>query len=125
MKGVIIETGRLAATGADLLTATRLQTAPADGSMLFQVQASDNDGTNNYAIDIQMPDSDVPLISQNVPMGRTAGLGGQLDADMMFQFVAQITQGGRVVFGLTETGDAECEWRVIFTPTAPARRRPR
>jgi len=116
MKGVIIESGSLSATNADILTATRLQTAPANGTMLFQVQASDNDSTNNYKIDIQMPDSDVPLISQNVPAGRTGGLGGQLDADMMFQFAAQIGQGGRVVFGLSENGDAECEFRVIFTP---------
>jgi len=116
MKGVIIETGRLAASDNDLLNQTRLQTSPGAGTLLFQVQASDNDATNNYTIDIQMPDSDVPLISQNVPMGRTAGLGGQLDDDMMFQYVADILQGGRVVFGLTETGDAECEWRVVFTP---------
>lgn len=116
MRGVIIESGRLAATNSDLLTATRLQTAPANGTLLFQIQASDNDGTNNYSMDIQLPDSDVPIIAQNVPMGGTAGLGGQLDDDFMFQFATRIGQGGRVVFGLTETGDAECEWRVIFTP---------
>jgi len=116
MKGVIIETGRLAATGADLLSSTRLQTSPSDGTMLFQVQASDNDGTNNYSFDIQLPDSDVPVIAQAVPMGRTAGLGGQLDDDMMFQYQAEIGKGGRVVFGMTETGDAEADWRVIFTP---------
>lgn len=116
MRGVIIESGRLAATNSDLLTATRLQTAPSDGVLLFQVQASDNDGTNNYTIDIQMPDSDVPVIAQNVPMGATAGLGGQLDSDFMFQYQSEVGAGGRVVFGLTETGDAECEWRVSFTP---------
>lgn len=118
MRGVIIESGRLAATNADLLTATRLQTVPANGTMLFQVQASDNDATNNYAIDVQMPDSDVPMISQNVPGGRTSGLGGQLDADMMLQYATEVAMGGRVVFALTETGDAECEWRVTFTPFA-------
>lgn len=116
MKGVIIESGRLSATNGDILTATRLQTAPSRGILLFQVQASDNDATNNYSIDLQMPDSDVPLISQNVPMGRTAGLGGQLDSDMMLQYATEIDTGGRVVFGLTETGDAECEFRVTFTP---------
>lgn len=116
MNGVIIETGRLAGTNTDLLTSTRLQTAPSDGTMLFQVQASDNDGTNNYVVDIQLPDSDVPLIAQQVPMGRTAGLGGQLDSDMMMQFAAQVGKGGRVVFGMTETGDAEADWRVVFTP---------
>lgn len=116
MKGVIIETGTVTGTNTDLLTSTRLQTAPSDGSMLFQVQAGDNDGTDNYKVDIQLPDSDVPLISQNVPMGATAGLSGQLDSRFMLQYVAQVGKGGRVVFGLTETGDAEAEWRVVFTP---------
>lgn len=116
MRGVIVETGRLTGTSTDLLSSTRLQTSPADGVMLFQVQASDNDGTNNYAFDIQLPDSDVPVIAQAVPMGRTAGLGGQLDADMMFEFAAVVGKGGRVVFGMTESGDAEADWRVVFTP---------
>lgn len=116
MRGVIVETGRLAASGTDLLSSTRLQTSPSDGTMLFQVQASDNDGTNNYAFDIQLPDSDVPVIAQSVPMGRTAGLGGQLDSDMMLEFAALVGKGGRVVFGAVETGDAEMEWRVVFTP---------
>lgn len=116
MRGVIIESGRLAATNADLLTATRLQTAPGNGTMLFQMQASDNDGTNNYVVDIQMPNSDVPMVAVDVPMGATAGLGGQLDERFMLQYATEIAQGGRVVFGLTESGDAEADWRVTFTP---------
>lgn len=114
--GVIIETGFEAATNADLLTSTRLQTAPSDGTLLFQFQASDNDATNRYTVDIQLPDSDVPMISQQVPMGRTAGLGGQLDEQMMTQYKAFIKGGGRCVFACTETGDAEFTWRVVFTP---------
>lgn len=116
MKGVIIETGFIAATNADLLTSTRLQTAPSDGEMLFQVQASDNDATNNYKIDLQLPDSDVPIVLQDVPMGATAGLSGQLDSRFMLQYAAQVGKGGRVVFALTENGDAEATWRVVFTP---------
>lgn len=116
MRGIIMESGFIAATSADLLTATRLQTAPADGVMLFQMQASDNDATNNYKVDLQLPDSDVPMIAQDVPMGGTAGLSGQLDDDFMLQYAARVGKGGRVVFGLTETGDAECTWRVTFTP---------
>ena len=116
MRGVIIESGFIAATNTDLLTSTRLQTAPSDGTMLFQVQASDNDATNNYKIDLQLPDSDVPMVAQDVPMGGTAGLAGQLDSDMMLEYITQVGKGGRVVFGLTETGDAECTFRVIFTP---------
>lgn len=116
MRGIIVESGVLVATNGDILTATRLQTAPANGTLLIQVQASDNDATNNYVIDLQLPDSDVPLIAQMVPMGRTAGLAGQLDDDMMLQYAAYVQMGGRVVFGLTETGDAECTWRATFTP---------
>jgi len=116
MKGVIMESGFIAATNADLLTATRLQTAPSDGTILFQVQASDNDATNNYKIDLQLPDSDVPMIAQDVPMGATAGLAGQLDERFMLQYLAQVGKGGRVVFGLTENGDAEATWRATFTP---------
>lgn len=116
MKGVIIESGSLVGTNADILTATRLQTAPADGVMLFQIQASDNNATNNYKVDLQLPDSDVPMVAQNVPAGATSGLGGQLDSDFMLQYVTQIGKGGRVVFSLVETGDAECEFRVTFTP---------
>lgn len=116
MRGVIIESGFISATNADLLTQTRLQTAPSNGIMLFQVQASDNDATNNYKIDIQLPDSDVPMVAVDVPMGETAGLAGMLNDDTMLQFAAAVGKGGRVVFGLTETGDAECTWRVSFTP---------
>lgn len=111
-----MESGFIAATNADLLTATRLQTAPANGTMLFQMQASDNNATDNYKVDLQLPDSDVPMIAQDVPMGSTAGLGGMLDDDLMLQYAAKVGKGGRVVFGLTETGDAECTWRVTFTP---------
>lgn len=116
MKGVIIESGFISATNADLLTSTRLQTAPSDGEMLFQVQASDNDATNNYKVDLQLPDSDVPMVAQDVPMGATAGLSGQLDSRFMLQYATQVGKGGRVVFFLTENGDAECTWRVVFTP---------
>lgn len=116
MNGVIIESGTENATDTDLLTSTRLQTAPADGVMLFQLQAADNVAANHFVVDIQLPDSDVPLIAQNVPGGQTAGLGGQLDTRFMLQYAAQVGKGGRVVFGITETGDTECEWRVVFTP---------
>lgn len=110
-----MESGFIAATNADLLSATRLQTAPADGVILFQVQASDNNATDNYKIDLQLPDSDVPMVAQDVPMGPTAGLA-TLDDRTMLQYAAVVGKGGRVVFGLTETGDAECTWRATFTP---------
>lgn len=120
---VIMESGFIAATSADLLTSTRLQTAPGPGVILFQVQASDNDATNNYKMDLQLPDGSVPLIAQDVPMGPTAGLAGSLDERFMLQYAAVVDTGGRVVFALTEAGDAECAWRATFTPYTGRRRR--
>jgi len=110
-----MESGFIAATNADLLSSTRLQTCPQDGYLLFQVQASDNDATNNFKIDLQLPDSDVPMIAQDVPCGPATGFA-TLDDRTMLQYRAAVGKGGRVVFGLTETGDAECTWRVTFTP---------
>jgi len=115
MRGTIMEAGFIAATVADNLTATRLQTAPSDGIMLFQVQASDNNATDNFKMNLQLPDSEVPMDAVDVPCGPTAGFG-TLDERTMLQYAAQVGKGGRVVFGLTETGDAECTWRVTFTP---------
>lgn len=120
MKGTIIESGFIVASNVDLLTSTRLQTAPADGVILFQVQASDNNATDNFKMDLQLPDSDVPMIAVDVPMGPTAGLG-TLDDRTMLQYAAEIGKGGRVVFGLVETGDAECTWRATFVPNRPRR----
>jgi len=118
MQGVIMEGGFITATDSDLLNSTRLQTAPANGVMLFEVQASDNDATNNFKIDLQLPDSDVPMISMDVPMGATAGLSGQLDDRFKLQYAAVVGKGGRVVFGLTESGDAEATWRATFSPAS-------
>jgi len=116
MRGTIIESGFIAASNTDLLTSTRLQTAPSNGVMLFQMQASDNDASNNYKVDLQLPDSEVPMIAQDVPAGATKGVGEVLDERFMLQYATRVGKGGRVVFGLVETGDAECCWRVVFTP---------
>lgn len=116
MRGTIIESGFEVGTNADLLTATRLQTAPSNGIMLFQLQASDNNATNNYKVDVQLPDSEVPMVAVDVPCGEVTGFA-YLDTRTMLSYAAAVKLGGRVVFGVTETGDAECTWRVVFTPT--------
>lgn len=115
MRGTIVETGFEVGTNADMLTATRLQTAPSDGLMLFQMQASDNNATNNYKVDIQLPDSEVPMVAVDVPCGEVTGFA-YLDERTMLQYIAHVGKGGRVVFGTVETGDAEFTWRVTFTP---------
>lgn len=116
MRGTIVEAGFLAATNADLLTATRLQTAPSNGIMTFYMQASDNNLTDNYKVDLQLPDSEVPMVAVDVPCGEVAGFA-YLDERTWLAYAAQVKLGGRVVYGLTETGDAECVYRVVFNPT--------
>lgn len=99
-----------------MLQGTRLQTAPSDGQMTFEFQASDNDGTNRYTVSLQLPDGSTPLNGVQVPVGEAAGLAGQLDDRRALIFSTYVYTGGHVVLGFTETGDAEVTWRVTFTP---------
>ena len=116
MSGVIILSGQEAATNADILQGTRLQTVAAGGTLTFELQASDNDATNNYAVSVQMPGGDTPMNATRIPSGNSTGLAGVIDerTDLQASFV--IAQGGHCVFSCTETGDSELTWRVTFTP---------
>ena len=58
--GPIILSGQEAADNSDILQGTRLQTVPAGGFLTFELQASDNDATNNYTVSVQMPGGDTP-----------------------------------------------------------------
>lgn len=72
----IILSGQEAATNADILQGTRLQTVPASGFLLFELQGADNDATNNYTVSIQMPNGDTPMNATRVPCGNSTGLAG-------------------------------------------------
>jgi len=114
--GPIILSGQEAADNTDILQGTRLQTVPAGGFLTFELQASDNDATNNYTASIQMPGGDTPLNATRIPCGNTAGLAGVLDERVNLTATFPITQGGHCVFSVDETGDAELTWRVTYTP---------
>lgn len=116
MAGVIVLSGQEAASNTDILQGTRLQTVPAGGSMTFELQASDNDATNNYTVSVQMPGGDTPMNGVRVPCGNTSGLAGVIDERTDLQATFPIAQGGHAVFSCTETGDAEMTWRVTYTP---------
>lgn len=116
MPGTIIVGGLEAATNTDILQGTRLQTVPMRGYLFFEIQASDNVAANNYAASIQMPSGDTPMNGTPVPGGATAGLGGILDDRLALRVRFRIQQGGHCVFSVTETGDAECTWRVTYQP---------
>lgn len=116
MPGIIIESGQEAGTNADILSSDRLLSVPSNGVLTFEMQASDNDGTNNYVASIQLPDGDTPMNATLVPCGNSTGLAGVLDERTKMMASFPVGQGGHCVFGCTETGDAEFTWRVTFTP---------
>jgi len=112
--GIIVESDQEAATNADILSGTRLATAPANGVMLFEMQASDADAANKYDVSIQMPGGDNPLSSVLVPCGNSTGLAGVIDERTKLAIQVPVQQGGQVLFSCVETGDAELTWRVSF-----------
>ncbi len=111
----IIVSGLEAASNADILQGTRLQTVPATGLLTFEIQASDSDATNFYTASVQMPGGQTPMNATRIPCGNSTGLAGVIDqrTDLQASFV--IGQGGHCVFSVTETGDAEVAWRVTYS----------
>lgn len=116
MAGPIILSGQEAADNTDILQGTRLQTVPRGGFLTFELQASDNDATNNYTVSVQMPGGDTPMNATRVPAGNTSGLAGVIDDRTCLTATFPVTQGGHTVFSCDETGDAELTWRVTYTP---------
>lgn len=111
---VIIESSQEAASNTDILNGTRLATAPANGVLTLEMQASDNDATNNYTTTVQLPGGDNPLSAVRVPCGTTSGLAGVLDDRTALRVEFGVQQGGQVLFSCAETGDAEFTWRAVF-----------
>lgn len=116
MSGLICLSGQEAASNADILQGTRLQTVPRNGILMFELQASDNVAANNYTVSIQLPNGDTPLNATRVPGGAATGLAGVIDDREALRLKFRVAQGGHCVFSTTETGDTELTWRVTFTP---------
>lgn len=101
-------------SNVDILASTRLQSVPAVGLILFELQASDNDATNNYVASILMPGGDTPVLLTRVPCGNSTGLAGVIDDRTALRASFIIGQGGHCVFSCVETGDAEFAWRLTY-----------
>ncbi len=112
---MILETATEAATDTDILTGTRLNAIPYNGTLTFEVQADLNNATNNFTVTIQLPNGDVPVDGQLVP-GCNPSLGGVLDERTLLRFAFPATQGGHFNIALTETGTALCTWRAVLSP---------
>jgi len=113
--GPIIISGLEGATNADILQGTRLQTVPSGGVLTFELQANENNFTDNYSVSIQMPNGDTPLNSVRVP-GSNPALAGVIDERQNLTVSFPIMQGGHCVFSCAETGSASLSWRVTYTP---------
>lgn len=111
---MIILSGQEAATNTDILQGTRLQTAPGNGFLTFELQSSDNDATNNYTATIQVPDGQVPLTAQRVTCGNSTGLAGVIDDRTALNIRVRVGKGGHTVFSCIEAGSAELSWRVTY-----------
>lgn len=116
--GVIILSDVEAASNTDILANTRLQTVPSRGLLTFELQATDNNATDNMVVSIQLPDGDTPLgDTVRAPAARAAlAGGGNLNVDDMLLASFDVAQGGHTLFSCVETGDTELTWRVTFTP---------
>lgn len=115
MATVIILSAQETGSNTDILQGTRLQSVPAGGLLLFEMQASDCIAANQYVVSIQMPGGDTPMNGVLVPGTASAGLTGIIDDRLCLRASFAIQQGGHCVFSVVETGDTEFMWRVTFT----------
>lgn len=115
MAGPIVLSGLLFGSSSDILQGTRLQTVPRGGLMTFEIQSSLCDATNNYTASIQLPNGDTPLDNVIVP-GTTPTDDGILDDRQKLQISCGVSQGGHVVFSVTEAGSAVLIYRVTYSP---------
>lgn len=116
MAGIQILSTLLIASTVDILADTILQSAPSNGRITFQMQATDGSAAAHYVASLQLPGGDAPLQDVWVPAGAVAGLAGVLDDREMLSFQTNISQGGHAVFSVVLTGSAELLYRVIFQP---------
>lgn len=117
MAGPITISGNLTADNTDILSGTRLQSAPRNGAMTFEVISNKADTTNNFTTSIQLPNGDTPWDAVLVP-GNNPSLAGAMDDRQKLQGTYPVQQGGHVVFSVDETGTATLTYRVTFTPSA-------
>ena len=115
MAGVIVLSDLEEASNTDILHGTRLQTVPAGGFLTFELQAAENNATNNCTVSIQMPNGDTPLNNVRIP-GSNPAVAGCIDDRQKLMITLPIAQVGHTVFSVVETGAVDFTWRVTYTP---------
>lgn len=112
---MIVEQDVIVATDADILSGTRLNAIPYNGTITFDFLADLANASNNWVLTMQLPNGDVPLDSQIV-LGSNPALGGVLDERQLMRYTFRAPQGGHFQVSLTETGTAICTWRATLRP---------
>lgn len=111
---MIAETYRLAATDTDVLAApSRLSSLPYDGVLVIEMQATVNDGTNQFAVTLQLPDGSTPLDNVIIPDG---AIDGALNDNDKYTIAVPASAGGHVLLSAVETGTAVLMIRCTLTP---------
>lgn len=108
---MIMVSGFLAASNADVLQGGRLASMPKAGFILIEALANLNDASNGYTETVQLPDNSTPLNDTQIPAGTTAG---SLDDREALRVQFAVEGGGHVTLGFTETGTATMAYRVTF-----------
>lgn len=108
---MIMVSGLLTATNADVLQGGRLTTMPSKGFVLIEALATTNDGTNGFTETVQLPDNSTPLNDTQIPAGTTAG---SLDDREALRVQFAVDGGGHVTLGFTESGTSVLAYRVTF-----------
>jgi len=103
---MIVETQFLAATDADVLAGTRLDSIPADGAITVYASSTQNDGTLTLA----PPGQETVLRSQ--PIILRAGPEIRTNEDVGFQVF--VPQGGHPLISYTEVTAATAVIQVMF-----------
>lgn len=112
---MIYESAVEVATNADILSGTRLNSIPYNGTLTLDFQANVNTAAAHYVVTIQKPNGDVPVDGQLV-MGTNPALDGVLDERQLMRFTFKAAQGGHFNISVTETGTAIVTWRAILRP---------
>jgi len=111
---MILESGYLDASNADLLSAGRLNALPYNGTLTLQFAAETADSTDSWIITLQKPNGDVPIDAQLVP----ADDPGTLDDRKLLQVSFGATQGGHFTVSCTKVGAGanQLTYRAILKP---------
>lgn len=117
MNSPIVISQLVTASTTDLLSGTRLSTAPGPGIMTFEFAADLADATNNFEVTLTLPNGDNPMNGVVVPANES-GVGGILDDRTKLMASYPVRTGGKFQIALTETGTAELIYRITWRGAA-------